>query len=214
MVDDRLRSGAQGEFGRPERVVPLWPGQSAPARCPRGHAFDYGGTRMGWLHYYDRPSQTCRVCRDLHLPGHTWCRVDPTQQTLATDPDVPPASQGLHLVAIPPETRGGLGQIALWVEGTRVGQLALRLCGPCRVGVLEHVTVAEEHRRLGYGRLLIAAGVARGPGYRWSAPSLGFTPDLVARAFVAAALPHVVADGDAHRCTDMRRALGDHNAGL
>lgn len=206
MVDERLRSGAQGEFGRPERVVPRWPGQPAPTRCPRGHDLGYGGSGRGWLHYYGLPSQTCRVCSDLRLPGHTWCLVDPTQQTLATDPDVPPPSHSLHLIAIPPEERGGLGRIALWIEGVRVGQLTLRLCGPCAVGVFEHVTVEPEHRRLGYGRLLIAAGCARGPGYRWSAPTLGPDPDPIARAFVAAVLPDLIAEQDPHRCTDMRRA--------
>ncbi|WP_116050811.1 hypothetical protein [Amycolatopsis palatopharyngis] len=36
------------------------------------------------------------------------------------------------------------------------------------MGVIEHVRVDPEYLRRGYGRVLVAGALARGPGYRWS----------------------------------------------
>nr|WP_285484349.1 GNAT family N-acetyltransferase [Amycolatopsis sp. NBRC 101858] len=44
------------------------------------------------------------------------------------------------------------------------------LCGRCRTATLAYVHVAAEYRRLGFGRTLVAAAVARAPSYRWTAP--------------------------------------------
>ena len=214
MIDRRGLTGSQGEFGRAERVVPLWPGQPPPQRCPRGHELAVGGARAGWLHLYQQPSTTCRVCADLGLPGATWCLVDPTEQDRAASSDEPPHSHDLVLRATPPATRGGLGQIALWIERDRAGVAQLRVCGPCQVGVIEHVHVEPIHRELGYGRLLVAAGLARGPGYTWSVANIGRDADVITRAFAASVLsPLLAGQAGPHRCTDMRRARGETDVG-
>lgn len=201
-------TGAEGAYGRAQYVTPAWPGQPPRKRCLNGHLLATAGSWAGWLTLYGRYDVTCRICRDLRLPRHTWCPIDPTDQTLTRDKE-PPDSTDLLLTCRPPEVRGGIGRIELWIQRDCAGTAQLRVCGPCRVGVLEHVAVDPPHRRLGYGRLLAAAALARGPGYRWTTPPLGLPPDLTSRAFVAAALPSgLVTEREAHRCTDMRRAAG------
>jgi len=44
------------------------------------------------------------------------------------------------------------------------------LCASCRTATLDYVPVAAEYRRLGYGRTLVAAAVARALSYWWTAP--------------------------------------------
>ena len=43
-------------------------------------------------------------------------------------------------------------------------------CGRCRTATLDYVHVVAAYRRLGFGRTLVAAAVARAPSYRWTAP--------------------------------------------
>ncbi|WP_410575579.1 GNAT family N-acetyltransferase [Amycolatopsis sp. cmx-4-61] len=43
-------------------------------------------------------------------------------------------------------------------------------CASCRTATLDYVHVAAEYRRLGFGRTLVAAAVARAPSFRWTAP--------------------------------------------
>jgi GNAT superfamily N-acetyltransferase len=62
------------------------------------------------------------------------------------------------------------GQVDLQLDGTQVASATLSICVPCGTATLDYVHVAAGYRRLGYGRTLVAAAVARAPGYRWTAP--------------------------------------------
>ncbi|MGW5744541.1 GNAT family N-acetyltransferase [Amycolatopsis sp. NPDC003861] len=58
----------------------------------------------------------------------------------------------------------------LHLDGTEVGAVTASPCASCRTATLDYVHVAAEYRRLGFGRTLVAAVVARAPSYRWTAP--------------------------------------------
>ncbi|WP_276209772.1 GNAT family N-acetyltransferase [Amycolatopsis vastitatis] len=62
------------------------------------------------------------------------------------------------------------GRIELHLDRTEVGAVTASLCASCRTATLDYVHVAAEYRRLGFGRALVAAAVARAPSYRWTAP--------------------------------------------
>lgn len=89
--------------------------------------------------------------------------------TIQHPPDTAP-QQGLALVAHPPITGTLTGRIELLLDGTLVGAVTLTCCPLCRSATLDYVHVTAKHRRLGYGRTLVAAARARTPDYRWSAP--------------------------------------------
>lgn len=76
-----------------------------------------------------------------------------------------------------------------------------------RRAVLLDLHVEEKHRRRGAGTTLLAAAVARAPGYTWSTTPIG--PDPIAVAFAA----HVPLPGSApaFACTHQVRAgaVGD-----
>lgn len=180
-------SVSQGEFGHAVPVRPAVGSGSAqvPRCCPRGHQLRIGGAGNGWSHFYDLPDVTCRVCAALGNGPATWCLINPTSQYPA---DAAPV-RGLALVVFPPSRRGGIGRIELRLNTRVTGEVHLAACGPCRRAVITRVEVAEapvSFRRLGYGRVLVAAALARAPAtrYRWSTAAL---PDTVeARAFWAA----------------------------
>ncbi|WP_439381596.1 GNAT family N-acetyltransferase [Amycolatopsis lexingtonensis] len=62
------------------------------------------------------------------------------------------------------------GRLELRLDGREVATATASNCSSCRAATLDYVHVTAEHRRLGYGRTLVAAVVARAPGYRWTAP--------------------------------------------
>ena len=205
--DHLVQSGARGEFGSAVPVRPC-PGRSTPTHCPRGHRLAVGGATEGWSHFYDLPLHGCNVCQELTPEAASWCQFDPdpARQVLAGSREAE-AGGGLCLVVHPPRMRGGVGQIALHLQRHVIGDIDVALCGPCRVGVIEHVRVDPEHRRRGYGRVLVAGALARGSGFQWSTTAVEDT--ATARAFWAAvADPAVLELGTARSCTDMRIAAG------
>jgi GNAT superfamily N-acetyltransferase len=108
----------------------------------------------------------------------------------------------------PAEPRGGIGRLQLRIDGDTLADLDLAICGPCRRAVLEQVRVDEDHRRFGYGRVLVAAALALAPPseYSWSTTTIRHD-DIVVRAFWSSVdWPGTL--GDPHYCTDMERAAG------
>jgi GNAT superfamily N-acetyltransferase len=201
-VSEQDRDVARGLYGR---ALPVRPGHHhrVPHTCLRGHDLTIAGAGSSYHHRYALTEITCVVCYALRDPLASWCLVNPAHQhTLATAPRT-----GLVLVRIPPATRGGTGQVRLWIDGVAVADIDLAICGPCRRGVLEHVRTDEPHRRRGYGRVLVAAALSLAPPatFRWSTTKINDDP--VARAFWAG----IGWPGELGRpayCTDMERASG------
>jgi GNAT superfamily N-acetyltransferase len=81
--------------------------------------------------------------------------------------------------------------------------LDLTLCPVDRNGVIEHVRA--DHRRLGYGRLLVAAARTLDPDYRWTTTTI--QPTLEAKAFWATVGWDGV--GEPHYCSHQREATGE-----
>lgn len=194
-------SGVQGEFGHAVPVRPATGGGSArvPDRCLRGHHLSVSGAGNGWSHFYDLPDVTCRVCAALGDPVATWCLIDPARQfALPSAPE-----RGLVLVVIPPVERGATGRIELRLSGQAVAEVCLAACGPCRRAVITALDVEAARRRLGYGRVLVAAALARAPQarYRWSTAPL---PDTVEACAFWSAVGFPGTVGKPHFCSDMR----------
>jgi GNAT superfamily N-acetyltransferase len=187
------------------RALPVRPGHHdrVPSTCLRGHNLAIAGASSGYHHRYALTEITCGVCYSLRDPLASWCLINPARQhTLDTAPHA-----GLILVRIPPEVRGGTGQLQLWVDGIALADIDLAICGPCNRGVIEHVRTDEPHRRHGYGRVLIAAALslASPTEYRWSTTKV--SDDPVARAFWAG-IDWPGELGQPAYCTDMERATG------
>jgi hypothetical protein len=62
------------------------------------------------------------------------------------------------------------GQLELCLNGAAVATATLTYCVPFRTATVDYGQVSAEHRRLGYGRTLVAAAHTRAPGYSWTAP--------------------------------------------
>jgi GNAT superfamily N-acetyltransferase len=165
------RSGARGEFGA---LIPVRPATGTPAVCLRGHRLDLDlyDKLAPYSHRYRLHGTLCEVCRaqegcepaSRHLAE--WAHLDvTTQRTPGTAP-----SDGLVLVAHPPTAGSLAGRIELHLDGTEVGAVTASLCASCRTATLDYVQVAADYRRLGFGRTLVAAAVARASSYRWTAP--------------------------------------------
>ena len=186
----------------PVRPVPRG---SRPSRCPRSHDLAVAGALRTFHHLYGVDEITCNVCYALRDPLATWCPVDPAVQY--AEADAP--QDRFAIVRIPPTVpRGGIGQLQLRIDGDMLGDLRLAVCGPCRRAVLECVRVDEQHRRFGFGRVLVAAALALAPPseYRWSRTHVD-RADIVAQAFWSSVdWPGQV--GEPERCTDMERAAG------
>ncbi len=69
---------------------------------------------------------------------------------------------------MPPVVEHAPGRLELHLDGRAVAEVDVSLCEVCRVGVIEHVRVEPTFRRRGFGRRVVAAALACGPGYRWS----------------------------------------------
>ncbi len=200
MIDDALRSRlASAEYGSLMPVLPTTDTTLGGSR-PRGHDFDVARATIGYSQLYGTYTVSCEVCRELDHEHATWALVDPFAQ-------VAEPGQGLELVVTPPSTRGGLGQITLHVDRRSIADVDLMICGPCRRAVLEQIRVDQECQRRGFGRLLVAAALARAPidYYYWSTTSLNSSTET--RAFWSR-VPFSGALGEPNYCSDMRTAAG------
>jgi GNAT superfamily N-acetyltransferase len=90
---------------------------------------------------------------------------------------------GLVLVRVPPVVRAASGRLELRLDGQVVADADLMLCPIDAGAVFEHVRVDAEYRRLGYGRVLVAAALVLGAGYDWSMTAISESTE--ARAFWA-----------------------------
>lgn len=175
------RSGTQGEFGPDD--LPLWPvlrheigaDQSltvhTPPCCPRGHDVRGRGP-YSWLPGLRRHALVCGQCRTGGEPVHEWVLIDPVYE-LVSDAGV--AGIGMEIVAVPPDVDAGPGRLELRVDGRARASAEVALCSLDRTGVVVHVRTDEPFRRLGYGRALVLAALARGPGYSWSTTAIEST---------------------------------------
>ena len=117
-------------------------------------------------------AQLCETCRSLESctpatrPRAEWAHLDVTTQHAA---DAVPAL-GLVLVALPPVAGTMTGQVELRLDDAPVGTATLTCCTSCRIGTLDYVQITAEHRRLGYGRTLVAVALVRASAYTWTAP--------------------------------------------
>lgn len=168
-IGGAVRSGARGEFGA---LLPVRPQTATLVTCLRGHHLDLYGKLKPYSHRYRLRCTLCEVCRaeegcdPAARRVAEWAHLDVTaQHTPATAP-----GEGLVLVAHPPAAGTLAGRIGLCLDGTEVGCATASLCVPCRAASLDYVHVAAEYRRLGFGRVLVAAAIARAPSYRWTAP--------------------------------------------
>lgn len=147
---------------------------SALAVCLRGHRLDLDlyDKLKPYSHRYRLQGTLCEVCRALEGCDSAarrlaeWADLDVTNQY----PPAPAPDTGLVLVAHPPAEGTSTGRIELHLDGVQVATVTLSTCAPCRTATLDYVHVPAEYRRLGYGRTLVAAAVARAPLYRWAAP--------------------------------------------
>ncbi|WP_103355616.1 GNAT family N-acetyltransferase [Amycolatopsis sp. CA-128772] len=170
-VDGAVRSGARGEFGG---LIPIRPATSKLIVCLLGHRLDLDlyDKLKPYSHRYRLHGTLCEVCRAQEGCDPAarrlaeWASLDVTVQHA---PDADPGD-GLILVAHPPAAGTLAGRIELRLDHTEVGVVTASPCASCRTATLDYVHVAAEHRRLGFGRTLVAAAVARAPSYRWTAP--------------------------------------------
>ncbi|MEV6825651.1 GNAT family N-acetyltransferase [Amycolatopsis sp. NPDC051102] len=170
-ADGAVRSGARGEFGG---LIPVRPATSTLVVCLRGHRLDLDlyDKLKPYSHRYRLHGTLCEVCRAQEGCDPAarrlaeWAHLDVTiQHTPGTKP-----GDGLILVARPPTAGTLAGRIELHLDGTEVGAVTAGLCASCRTATLDYVHVAADYRRLGFGRTLVAAAVARAPSYQWTAP--------------------------------------------
>ncbi|WP_165436443.1 hypothetical protein [Amycolatopsis suaedae] len=160
-----------GVLPDPVPVYPTWPGASAPLRCPAGHRLAIGGTATPRCQPYHRDVVLCLACHRLGRRRAAFALWDISRPRIEPA-DWRPGRAGLQLVLTPPARAQNPGRITLWLHDHAVGDIDMVLCGTCRVGVIEHVRVDYHRRRLGYGRLLVAAAQYRGRGYAWSTTSI------------------------------------------
>ncbi len=166
-----VRSGARGEFGG---RIPVRPATGSLVVCLRGHRFDLDlyDKLKPYSHRYRLHGTLCEVCRAQEGCDPAarrlaeWAHLDVTIQHA---PGTAPGN-GLVLVAHPPAAGTLAGRIELHLDGAEVGAVTASLCASCRTATLDYVHVAADYRRLGFGRTLVAAVVARAPSYRWTAP--------------------------------------------
>ncbi|WP_284747664.1 GNAT family N-acetyltransferase [Amycolatopsis sp. RTGN1] len=178
-----VRSGERGEFGD---LVPVRPGAGRTAVCLRDHRLDLDldDKLAPYSHRYKLHGTLCEVCRaqeGLDPSEHRlaeWVHLDVAAQYT---PEMAPGA-GLVVVVHQPPAGTLSGRIELRLDGREVATATASICGSCRTATLDYVHVTAEHRRLGYGRTLVAAAVARAPGYRWTAP---LPRGLVASSFRA-----------------------------
>lgn len=181
-------------------MIPVRPGSgNDPTRCPWGHDLAIGGCIGSYSHFYYLSEYHCQACKASGRDGR-WALIDPTRQAT---PDTA-SNSGLTLVATPPPQRAGVGRIQIRLDRSVLGDIDLSLCPVEQRAVIEHVRVDEQYRRHGFGRVLVAAALARAPHYTWSTTAV---TNEHARAFWAAVAPPI-AIGEPHWCSHMRIAAG------
>lgn len=166
-----VRSGVRGEFGG---LIPVRPATGSLVACLRGHRLDLDlyDKLKPYSHRYRLRGTLCEVCRAQEgcEPGARrlaeWAHLDVSVQY---EPGAAPGD-GLVLVAYAPVAETRAGRIELHLDGTEIGAVTASPCVSCRAATLDYVHVAADYRRLGFGRTLVAAAVARAPSYRWTAP--------------------------------------------
>ncbi len=175
------RSGARGEYGD---LLPIRAAVGVPVQCLRNEYLGLYGLTQTYSHRYRLHGTLCETCHltEARDPQERrlaeWAHLDVTAQHL---PAAAP-QQGLVLVTHPPAPGALTGQIELRLDNAPVGAATVTCCPACRTAALDYVQVTATHRRLGYGRTLVAAARARAPEYTWTAP----LPDGgVAQAFRA-----------------------------
>ncbi|WP_406693310.1 GNAT family N-acetyltransferase (plasmid) [Saccharopolyspora sp. ID03-671] len=95
-------------------------------------------------------------------------------------------SAAVEIVHVPARVPAGIDRLDVLVDGVPVGDLLLRLCAPCRLGVIEHLRVDPPHRRRGLGRRLVAAAIEGRTDWTWSTTIID--PNDSARGFARAGL--------------------------
>jgi hypothetical protein len=176
------RSTATGEGGGPRNDYgtggPVWPNVDGhnwrSPRCPRGHLLSVAGTNGEFCHLYRAHQLIFLLCAEIHATG-TWALIDPARQVAirrrrSRGRQRPASGQGAAAGPLrrrpdrasdrPPDPR----------------RIDIMLCPVDRNGVIEHVRT--DHRRLGYGRLLVAAARTLGTGYRWTTTTILPTLDV------------------------------------
>jgi GNAT superfamily N-acetyltransferase len=172
--------------------------------CLNGHHLDRAGRNCGFDHGYWLSAVTCMLCHELRLPRATWDEVEHLQ----LGAEHPPTHARLVLDIARPPVRAGVGQITARLDGTPIADVDLRMCPVDERGVLEHVRVDDQFRRRGLAGVLVAAALARGPGFHWSTTVVGKAVE--ARAFWASVRPAVPLQiGEPFYCSHMREADGE-----
>lgn len=191
----------RGEFG-PERL-PVRPELRQVITDKGGLRYDYPHTcpkcsssdlRPQWRTLMRQPGVDCDSC------GYQWCLIDARQQAPISTANT--TAIGLKLIAQPPPTTAGVGQIRLYLDQDIVSEVDVTLCGVCRRGLIEHVRTEPSQRRRGLARTTVTAALVRGPSYTWATTTVNDDP--IARAFWAN-FPRTAA-GQPLWCEHMRAA--------
>ncbi|WP_396126759.1 GNAT family N-acetyltransferase [Amycolatopsis sp. FBCC-B4732] len=167
MIDharDAVRSGVHGEFGG---LIPVRPATGALVVCCAATGSTWTFTTSS------SPTAAATACTPLfevaalRKAASLWSGASPNART-STSPSSTAPSDGLALVAYPPAAGTLAGRIGLQLDGAEVGTVTASPCAGCRTATLDYVHVAADYRRLGFGRTLVAAAVARAPSYKWT----------------------------------------------
>ncbi|WP_329072638.1 GNAT family N-acetyltransferase [Amycolatopsis sp. NBC_01480] len=152
------------------------------ARCLNGHSLDLAGQTLPYYHVLDLDATLCNLCIELRLDRPGWFPLD---HTAVRRVDVPRKYHRpiVELVAHPPDQPAGVGYIALQISERSVADIDVQMCGIDRRGVIEQIRVDDTYRRRRIGTLLVAAVLARGPGFQWSTTKVDNS--VSARAFWA-----------------------------
>ena len=94
--------------------------------------------------------------------------------------------QAVAIVSVPAWIAAGVDRLDVLVDGQPVGDLHLRLCAPCRLGLIEHVRIDRQYRRRGLGRRLVAAATEGRSVWSWSTTVI--SDNAEARTFAAAGI--------------------------
>ncbi len=75
----------------------------------------------------------------------------------------------------------GPSGIEIRLGGLIIGDIDLRVCGHCRLAVVEHIRIEPAYRRRGLATRAVHAVLAGHPGYRWATSPIDDNPG--ARSF-------------------------------
>ncbi|MFB9906298.1 GNAT family N-acetyltransferase [Allokutzneria oryzae] len=160
-----------------------------PPRCPAGHVLGLGRVLLGQHYGARRRLYTCVTCQSTGASGASWSVAD--QPVIVTERFRPGDA-----------VEGAVVTLELHVHGVLVGDLDYRLCMPCRLGVIEHMRIAADHRRRGLGTQLVRTVLDRHAAVAWTTSPVA--PG--AAQFWEVVLPASGRPGDARYCAHMRAA--------